>query len=60
MTYQEAKAEMDAAFAVYDVAVKAYRAREIGDAEFLAARAIYKTAEAKFDEAFAAEAGWTS
>ena len=34
----------------------AYRAKQIGDAEFLAARAEFKASEVAFDAAFAKEA----
>jgi head-tail adaptor len=43
------------AFAKFDAARKAYRARQIGDAEFLAAKAEYAESEKAFDIAFSAE-----
>ena len=43
------------ATAAFTKAQNDYRAQRIGDAEYLAARAIYKQAEAAFNVAFAAE-----
>jgi hypothetical protein len=48
------KAHSDAA-AIFLTAQKAYRARRIGDAEFLQALAIFKIANTAFDAAFASE-----
>lgn len=53
--YLAAIAAHDEAQAAYDVAVKAFRARAIGDDEYLKARAALKVADAAFDVAFAAE-----
>lgn len=44
-----ARIAMHAAGAKFDPVRKAYRARTIGDAEFLAAQREYKAAEAAFD-----------
>jgi hypothetical protein len=41
----------------YEIARNAYRARTIGDAEFLAARKEYAEAQAAFDVAYAKESG---
>ena len=49
--YAAANAEFSAAFKEYDKARTAYRAREIGDAEYLAARQRLTDAGAKFDQA---------
>ena len=40
---------------VFGIIQKAYRAREIGDAEYLAGRAIYMASSAEFDVAYAKE-----
>lgn len=53
--YEAALATANEASVRFTKAQLAYRAREIGDAEFLAARAAYKLAEAAFDVAFAKE-----
>jgi len=55
--YQAALLAHDAAFAKYRVVRDAYRARTVGDAEFLAARAEYDAATEAFDVAFAAANG---
>lgn len=41
----------------YDAAVRAYRAGELDDEAFLAARAEFKVAEKIYDEAYAAAEG---
>ena len=52
--YEVALATVNAASRTFAEAQKKYRAREIGDGEFLAARAAYKAAEVEFDKAYAA------
>ena len=42
IAYQAALDTSNAALKVYQVAVKAYRARTIGDAEFMAAQDVYR------------------
>lgn len=54
--YAAALAAHNAAFAKFDAVRDAYRARTVGDAEFLTARAEYDAATAVYDEAFAKEA----
>ena len=54
--YAAALAEHNAAQAAFHAVTKAYRALEIGDDEYLAARAEYGRATKKFDEAFDREA----
>lgn len=54
--YAAALEAHDAAFHKFDAVRKAYRAREVGDAEFLAAKAEYDAATAIYDAAFAKEA----
>ena len=54
--YAAALAEHNAAQATFNAVTKAYRARQIGDDEYLAARAAYGRATKKFDEAFDREA----
>lgn len=49
--YNAANAEFKTVAAAYDVAVKAYRARTIGDAEYLAARKAQADALAAVDAA---------
>ena len=51
--YENAIAEAKAAQAEYEVARDAYRAREIGDDEYLVARQAWVAAGAKFDAAYA-------
>jgi len=53
--YEAALAAHHAAFDIFDAVRTAYRAMQIGDAEFLAARAVYAAATAEFDIAYAAE-----
>jgi hypothetical protein len=55
MEYEAAVNMANAASKAYGVAVAAYRARTIGDAEYLKAHKIYMAAEAEFDVAFAKE-----
>lgn len=55
-TYKAALEASRKAARVFMNAQDAYRARTIGDAEFLAAKAEYKKSEAAFDAAFTAEA----
>lgn len=50
--YEIAYNAHNAALAVYDIALAAYRAGKIGDAEFLAARAVKVEADKAFDVAF--------
>lgn len=52
--YEAALAEVTEATHVYDAVVAAYRARKIDDAAFLAARAVYNAADAKFEAFMAA------
>ena len=54
--YEAACATHSAAYHAFQVVTDAYRAQTIGDAEYLAARAVYAAATAAFDVAFAAEA----
>jgi hypothetical protein len=54
--YAAALEAHNAAYAKFDAIRSEYRARKVGDAEFLAARAEYVAATAIYDEAFAAEA----
>jgi hypothetical protein len=49
MTYNEALETVREATRVFHAAQKAYRAREIGDAEFLAARKAYTDADLRFE-----------
>jgi len=53
--YLKALAEANAASKVFRGAQEQYRARVIDDAEFLAARKVYKDSEQVFDAAFALE-----
>jgi len=50
--YFEALEIANRATAVYHEACKKYRAREIDDDEFLAAKAVYHTAEKAFDRIY--------
>jgi hypothetical protein len=50
--YEAALAAHDAAQVIFQAAIFSYRALKIGDAEFLAARALYAEATAAFDLAF--------
>lgn len=52
--YENALAAANAASATFAKVAADYRAMKIGDAEFLAARAVYDAANAAFDVAFAA------
>jgi hypothetical protein len=52
--YETALATSAAANAAYRAALADYRAMKIGDAEFLAAKAIHNAAQAAFDIAFEA------
>jgi hypothetical protein len=54
--YDIAYAAHSEASTVFMAAQKAYRARLIGDVEFLQAREVLKAADAAFDAAYAAEA----
>lgn len=54
LAYGKALAAIKAADAVFHPVRDAYRARKVSDAEFLAAQAAHKVAEAAFDVAFAA------
>jgi len=54
--YAIALADHNAASKVFTVAQNAYRARTIGDAEFVAARKAFDAATEIYDVAFAAEA----
>lgn len=51
-TYRAALAASDAAFHAYNPVRLAYHAGTIGDAQFLAARAIYQASLATFDDAW--------
>ena len=51
-TYKAALAASDAAFNAYNPIRLAYHAGTIGDAQFLAARAIYQASLATFDDAW--------
>ncbi len=57
--YEDARAAHDDALAIFGPIRDAYRAGEIDDAAFLAARAEMAKADAAFDDAFAAEAAAT-
>ena len=57
--YEAAIIKHNAAMKIYHKVLDEYRARKIGDAEFLASRKIYDAATAEFDAAYAVEAGWT-
>jgi len=54
--YQSALTAHDAAYRVYSVSRDAYRARTVGDIEFIAAKDAWNAATAIFDKAFAKEA----
>ena len=54
--YEAAIQKHNAACAAFRAAQDAYRALQIGDAEFLQARAARLAADAEFDVAFAKEA----
>ena len=54
--YAAAIAAHNAAFAKFDAVRTAYRARKVGDAEFLAAKKAYEVATKAYDAAFAKEA----
>ena len=58
MTIQYAAAleAHNVAFRAFDAVRTAYRTRQVGDAEFLAARAEYESASKIYDLAFEAEA----
>jgi hypothetical protein len=51
--YEKALAVHSAAIAAYVIAVAAYRARTIGDAQYLAARKLKAEADVVFDAAYA-------
>lgn len=51
--YENARIKVNAASAVFMAVQMKYRARTIGDDEFLAAKAVYNEAEKEFDAAFA-------
>ena len=55
MTYAEANAAFDAAYAAMEVVRADFRAGKIDAAAFCAANAEFKKAEAAFDAAFIAE-----
>jgi hypothetical protein len=55
LEYSKARDAMRAANAAFDKVTRAYRARQIGDAEYLAARRVWEAAEDVFDAAYAAE-----
>jgi hypothetical protein len=52
---EDAVDKADAAYHVFEPIRQAYRARKIGDAEFLAAKAIYDAANREYDAAYIAE-----
>jgi hypothetical protein len=54
--YAEALTAHNAAFAKFDAVRTAYRALNVGDADFLAAKKEYDAATKVYDEAFAKEA----
>jgi len=54
--YEVAFEAHNAAYKIYDAARLAYRAREIEDAEFVAARQAFDSATALYDAAFDAAA----
>jgi hypothetical protein len=54
-TYEAISARTTAASREFAAATQKYRARQIGDAEFLAAKAKHDAAQADFDKAFTAE-----
>lgn len=58
--YETAYTKHNEAIRVYEVVRNAYRARKIGDAEFIAARKVYDAATAEFDAAYSKAAGWTA
>ena len=49
--YEEERARYNAAFAKFDAVRNQYRARQCGDAEFLAAKKAFEAARAALDEA---------
>jgi hypothetical protein len=49
--YEAALAKANEASATFRAAQRKYRAREIGDAEFLEARSVFLASEREFDEA---------
>ncbi len=55
-TYEAALNKSNIASRAFGLVQVAYRTRKIGDAEYLAARAVYEKSVAEFDAAFAAEA----
>lgn len=55
MAYEIAYEKNNAAIEAFQSVQTAYRSKAIGDAEFLAGKAIYDAAMAEYDEAFAAE-----
>lgn len=58
-TYEAALEASRVAYAKFAKVTEAYRAREIDDAEYLAARAEYAEAEKTFDAAYAVAATLT-
>ena len=56
--YLEVKAACDEVSRQFGEAQKAYRSRQIGDAEFLAAKKAFDESRKKFDAAFASVANW--
>lgn len=55
-TYEAAIHKHNEAITAFRIVQLAYRARSIGDAEFIAGRKIYDAATTEFDAAFEAEA----
>ena len=53
--YEAASQALSDATVVFRQAQQAYRARQISDVEFLAAKAAYQRYESEFDSAFEAE-----
>ena len=53
MTYENSIIKHNEAIKVFHTVRDAYRNRTVGDAEFLAARAVYDAATAEFDAAYA-------
>lgn len=58
-TYEAALTKANKASREFMAAQSAYRNRQIGDAEFLAAKALNDAASKEFDAAFSLENQWT-
>lgn len=57
-TYEAAMEKSGAAIRAFKAVQEAYRARKIGDAEYLAGRKAYESAMAEYDIAFDTEAAY--